>query len=566
MGLLDILRNDGTEILSDPVQVQKALAYVRVSHEDSAERGTSIETQRRDIERYASGEGIEIVEWFEEPGKSAFKDDGKRTEFTRMIRMAKETDGVSLILVWKSDRFSRDRYQAAAVKGELAKAGIRMLSVLEPYDTRTTSGIVLESVTDAMNQIRSMEIGQVTHRNLLTNCMLRDPDSGWTYKNGGWAQFGYRNHRIYVDTYRKYQRESHCIWLLDEEIVAGKPVHEWARTMLVDWRLRDLVGPDVIARRLTEAGVLTPSGRSAWSDSTINSLLMPERLLQYAGYGTWNKIEYPKYGGKRQKDRSEWKIIENAHPAIITIEEGDAIHAIRQARASRPGRRDTRPSPYILSGGLLTCARCGANYAGKTTQDGDYYVCGSQIYRHGADCGKAWYIRREVMEQASFDCVQGFYGSDPEHIRQFVQLYNQSVAAKRASAEPFIREQLAEMASLEEGIRNLTESIAAGVDPETITAEVNRQAARLRQLRAEPAAPVPKKISARELEAQMRELREIQESARPDRKRSVIRRYIMAMEADPESRTVRVLMHPYESASPLQWRVAPGGVEPPPRP
>ncbi len=564
MGLLDMLRDKGAEVLSDPVQVQRALVYVRVSHEDSADRATSIETQRRDIERSAARDGIEIAEWFEEPGKSAFKDDSKRTEFARMVRMAVDRPDISLILVWKSDRFSRNRYQAAAVKGELAKAGVRVLSVLEPYDSTTTSGIVLESVTDAMNQIRSIEIGQVTHRNMLTNCEMRDPETGWAYKNGGWAQFGYRNHRVYIDTYRKYQRISHCIWALDDETVAGRPVHEWARAMLIDWRLGEQVSPDIIARRFTETGIPTPSGRSAWSDSTINSLLMPERLIQYAGYGTWNKLDY-RNGGKKPKDRNEWKIIERAQPAIITLEEADAIQAIRQIRTCRPGKRGLRPSPYILSGGLLTCACCGANYTGWTKSGIDYYVCGAQVYRHGADCGRAWYIPREEIERAAFECIEMFYASDSQHVAQIVRDYNKWVEAERAAYDAGEGDRMEQAALLEEEISHLTASLAAGVDPATMRDQINWRAERLQKLRSVADTPLPERISAKDLRSQAAEARQAQESRDPARKRTIIRQYIAAMIADPERRAVRVLMHP-PSSSFGHWMVAPGGVEPPPRP
>lgn len=551
MGLMDMLRNDGVEVVKDPVQVQKALAYIRVSHEDSADRNTSLQTQRMDIERYASREGIEVLEWFDEPGKSAFKDDGRRTEFTRMIRQAKETPGVSLILVWKSDRFCRDRYQAAAVKGELAKAGIRVLSVLEPYDSRTTSGIVLESVNDAMNQIRSMEIGLVTHRNLLTNCEMRDPETGWAYKNGGWAQFGYRNHRVYIDAHRKYQRMSHCIWILDDEIVAGKTVHEWARTMLIDWRLKEKVGPDVIAKRLTEAGVPTPSGRKAWSDSTINTLLMPERLIQYAGVGTWNKIEY-RNGSKRPKDRSEWKIIENAHTAIITMEEADAIQTIRESRTCRPGKRGKRPSPYVLSGGLLTCARCGVNFAGKCMHGDDYYVCGAQIYRHGADCGRPWYIRREVLEKGAMDCIEQFYTADSAHLRKLVTEHNKWVDSEYTFQQTNEQDRQGQIDILNNEIANLTKSLAAGVDPATMRQQINWRAAQVQNLNAEANAPLPRKLTAKDVKSLVAEVRQTTESREPDRRRTIIRRYIAAMQADPERRIVRVLMHPLEaSLSPL---------------
>lgn len=173
-------------------------------------------------------------------------------------------------------------------------------------------------------------------------------------------------------------------WLLDEEIVAAKPIHEWARIMLIEWRLKEKLGADEIAKRLTQTGIPTPRGKSAWSDSSVNYLLMPDKLFQYAGFGIWNRRDF-KNGGKPWKEKSEWKIIENAHPAIITQEEAEAIQAIRNNRQTRPGKRAT---PFILTGGLLTCATCHANYAGRTKHGTDYYVCGSEIYRHGADCGQ----------------------------------------------------------------------------------------------------------------------------------------------------------------------------------
>jgi len=545
MGLLELLKNDGAEVISDPVQVQRAYVYIRVSHEDSADRRTSLETQRRDTERYASREGIEILEWFEEPGKSAFKDAEKRVEFGRMIRQAKGDPRVSLILVWKSDRFSRDRYQAATIKGELAASGIRVVSVLEPYDSTTTSGIVLESVTDAMNQIRSIEIGQVTHRSLLVNCEMRDAESGWAYKNGGLAQFGYKNHRVYADSYRKYQRISHCIWLLDDEIIAGRPVHEWAHTMLIEWRLKERAGPDVIAKRLTEAGVPTARGRRAWSDSTVNYLLMPDKLLQYAGYGLWNRRDFR--NGKQQKDRSQWKIIENAHPAIITQEEAEAIHAIREGRKARPGKRGPRPAPYVLTGGLLTCAKCGANFIGRHMHGIDYYVCGSQIYRHGADCSEGWYIRQEQADKAVFDVIENVLSSDPALLKTTIREYNNRINALVAMYKSAEADRRAEIRTLDEEIKNLMGSLANGINPVTVRDAINERVAHRTRLQAITDMELPAKITLKDVATCAAEVRQIAESREPDRKRSAIRRYIAALEAEPQNRTIRVLMQPLDS-------------------
>ena len=546
MGLLDLVSKSSAAAPEAPTN-HRALAYVRVSHEDSADRATSLETQRRDIEMYAEREGIEIVEWFDEPGKSAFKDSDRRPAFLRMVTRAKSDSGICLILVWKSDRFTRDRYQAATVKGQLHKAGVRVVSVTEPYDSTTTSGIVMESVTDAINQIRSMEIGLVTHRSLLVNCEMRDPATGWAYKNGGMAQFGYRNKRVFADTERKNQRISHCIWALDDEVAAGKPVHEWARTVLVDWRLNEKAGPDVIAKRLTEAGVPTPRGRKAWSDSSANYLLMPWKLLHYAGYATWNKADY-RSGTKQWKSRKEWKLIEKAHPAIITLEQAEAIHTIREERKSRPGKKGRRPPPYVLSGGLLTCERCGANYAGRTKKGRAYYVCGSEIYRHGADCGRpAWYIRQQEADSAAFDCIQRMLASDSKHVRRIVKRYNEWVASQIALYSSTEEAKQGELGRLEEEVVKLTESLAAGVDPSTVKAAINERAAHIERLQALGDVKLPAQIDNEELELQAAEIRKIAETSDPDRKRSAVRRYVASMTAYPETRSIRVLMHPLSS-------------------
>ena len=106
--------------------------------------------------------------------------------------------------------------------------------------------------------------------------------------------------------------------------------------------------------------------------------MSPNSLLQYCGFGVWNV--HKKNG--EQRPPADWVIVENAHKALISEEEARAIAAARQLQ-SRNKRFDTgygrsRTSPYLLSGGLFRCDRCGANMVGFRTASGRYYVCGSQ--------------------------------------------------------------------------------------------------------------------------------------------------------------------------------------------
>lgn len=88
-------------------------------------------------------------------------------------------------------------------------------------------------------------------------------------------------------------------------------------------------------------------------------------------------------------------IVENAHPALITEEEAQVIAAVRNGARRQgfdSGSHRSRSSPYLLSGGLFKCGRCGANMIGLRTSGGVYYVCGSQPYRRGMGCGPGVYV------------------------------------------------------------------------------------------------------------------------------------------------------------------------------
>ena len=90
---------------------------------------------------------------------------------------------------------------------------------------------------------------------------------------------------------------------------------------------------------------------------------------------------------------------------------------------------------------------------------------------------------------------------------------------------------------------------------------MNDRVAHIGRLQALGDVELPKKITAKELDAQAREIRQIAESRDPDRKRSIVRKYIAAMSARPEERTIHVMVHPLSSPC-RHSLVAPKGFEP----
>src|SRR5215472_14582231 len=107
-------------------------------------------------------------------------------------------------------------------------------------------------------------------------------------------------------------------------MVAGRPMHEWVRHCLVELaaggaslaELRDFCNRTGIPARRTRY----------WGISTWNAILQPSVIMQFCGYGVWNVRT--KEG--RERPPSDWVIVPNAHPALITEDEARAISTARR--------------------------------------------------------------------------------------------------------------------------------------------------------------------------------------------------------------------------------------------
>jgi len=319
-----------------PAGKTKAFAWARVSTDAQEDRGLSMPQQLREIRSYATAHDIEIVEEFSEAA-SAFQREEKRVQFRRMIDRAKAGREVAAILVRDLSRFSRDSARAKILLRDLDAAGVRVISLNDPeMDTETSAGVYMEAITFAKNEAYSREVAFHTRKGCRANAQTQDPETGWCYKNGGQPLWGYRSERLTRGTDKGGRPEFKSIWVKDETVVSGRPVHEWARHCLVE-----LAGKGATLDQLRDFcnGHELPGRRKQyWGTSTWNALLQRHVLLEYCGYGVWNV--HTKRG--RERPRSEWVIVPNAHPAVITGEEAKAIAAARRHRHDENRRFDGR--------------------------------------------------------------------------------------------------------------------------------------------------------------------------------------------------------------------------------
>ena len=540
-GLLDsILKSpgDGEHV---PEKQVKAYAWARVSTEMQEEKGLSMPEQLREIRVYAEKHGIEIVAEYSEAA-SAFQKKSKRVEFERMVEAAKSNREISAILVHDLSRFSRDSVDAQVLLRDLGAAGVRVISLSDPnIDRESVAGVYMEHILLAKNEAYSREIAFHTRKGCRANIQTRDPETGWCYKNGGQPLWGYRSERLQRGEVKRGRPLIKSIWVLDDRIVAGKPVHEWARYCLVELAAKGAT-LDEIRDFCNGKGIPAPR-QEYWGSTTWHSLLHPNSLLQYAGYGVWN------VRGKKQRMNppSEWTVVENAHEALITEDEARKIMEIRsQRQPALPqhsgARARSKGSRYVLSGGLFRCGTCGSNMAGFTSTNGrgrkgDYYVCGSAQYRRSLGCGPGVYLEKNLIEQAVLAGIAQRFEewSDPD---RFTRLVDEALAELHERHTGVSAEIARQLTDTNAKIRNLRSAIEQGYSDvgwaNTRLSELNSERATLASRQAEcVCATARPKLDLSAVRAYQRRFSDLLQYATNEEGRRLVRCFVDSVDLRP---------------------------------
>ena len=143
----------------------KAVIYARYSSDNQREE--SIEGQIRECTAFAEKNGITILKHYIDRAYSAKTDN--RPEFQRMINDSRQRL-FDIVLVWKLDRFARNRYDSANYKNILKKNGVRVVSANEPISDRS-EGILLESMLEGFAEYFSADLAEKVSRGMTENAL-----------------------------------------------------------------------------------------------------------------------------------------------------------------------------------------------------------------------------------------------------------------------------------------------------------------------------------------------------------------------------------------------------------
>ena len=300
-----------------------AVIYARYS--SSSQKDASIEQQIRDIREFAERNDIQIVNEYCDHKLSGRTDN--RPEFLRMIKDSAKKR-FQLVLVWKVDRFARNRYDAAMHKYKLKKNDVRVIYVKESIP-EGPEGILLESILEGSAEYYSANLAQNVRRGMRDNALKAKV-------NQGNLPYGYR-----ASADGKYEINP------DQAPIVKEVFQSYAEGMMLQ----------TIIANLNARGILTGQGKP-WNKNSFHRMFTNER---YTGVYIYDDIR-----------------IEGGIPQLITKEQFEVVQKRRASNRHTPAAGRSVDVDYILTAKLF-CGHCGRSMVGDsgTSKSGKtyYYSC-----------------------------------------------------------------------------------------------------------------------------------------------------------------------------------------------
>lgn len=324
----------------------RALGLIRVSKE--REGLVSPDIQRSAIDDMCRSRRYELVGMLEGIDQSGSQESSAWWPTLDRAVGFVESGEVDVLAVWKFSRAARDRLKWAIALAQVERAGGRLESATEQFDTGTSSGRLARGMLAEINAFEAERIGEVWR-----DVHKRRISGGLTHN--GRRRFGYS----YADGLHTPDLDTGPVVAeLYARFIAGASVYK-------------------LSQELNARGLRTTAG-GLWTDRTLRRYLdsgFPAGFVPYDG-----------------------ELHTGAHAPLIDAETWAAYLAAKGAR-SRVAPR-SKGSPYLLSG-LVRCGHCKGAMTGGTFGKNrtPKYRCERRRATGAAGCAAGYVSMRHVHER-----------------------------------------------------------------------------------------------------------------------------------------------------------------------
>lgn len=379
--------------------MKTGVIYCRYSSDSQTEQ--SIEEQLRVCNEYAKSNNIVILDTYIDRAMTGTNDN--RPDFQRMIKdSAKKSFDV--VLVYKFDRFSRNKYETAIHKKTLKDNGVKVISAME-YIPDSPEAIILESMLEGYAEYYSAELSQKVKRG------MRETRSKGNF-TGGFIIYGYKveNHKVVID-----EEKAETVKYIFEQYAIGVYVKD-------------------IIKALTAKGIYNRG--KPFARNTVYNILKNEK---YAGIYRYNG-----------------EVFTNIYPQIVPQETYDIVR--NKIDSNHYGKRSTEVV-YLLRH-KMKCGYCGSPVSAEcgTAKNGErkrYYKCLGR--KNGNGCKKSQ-ARKEVLENYVLENIIMQLSNNMDYIVSELMTMQENYIKSNSALTRLFKEQR----STENSINNIMTAIENG--------------------------------------------------------------------------------------------------------
>ena len=399
----------------------KAVIYARYSSDNQREE--SIEGQVRECQSFAERKGYSVIRTYIDRALSGTRADN-RPEFQQMISDSTLRE-FQYVIVWKIDRFSRDKFDSVKYKYALKSSGVSVISATEPIDG-SPEGQMMESVFEGISVYYIKDLAQKTSRGMTENAIKGK-------FNGGTLTFGYtidENHHFQLDP-------------------VNAPIVLDVFTRYSDGETIRSILDDISSK-------MSNNGRK-FTYHFLNWMLNNRRYLgEYKFQDTVNNEAIPPIISQELFDKCQHRLNVNKHKA---------------------GSFKKNKEKYLLTGKIF-CGICGATISGisgtgKCKSIYRYYKC-MNVKKH--KCNKKP-VQKELIENIVLNAALDIF-KDKALIRKISKACF-DLQSKESPMLPALKRRLREN---QKEIKNLMNAIKAGIVLKTTKAELEKLESEQEQL------------------------------------------------------------------------------------
>jgi len=349
---------------------KRAIIYVRVSTDEQADKGFSLQHQEERLRQYCALQNIQVAAFFREDYSAKTFE---RPEFQRLLaRLKKEKGLANLLLFLKWDRFSRNAGDAYGMISTLNKLGVEPQAIEQPLDLNIPENKIMLAFYLAAPEVEN------DRRALNTVAGMRRAK-----KEGRWvgsAPIGYKNARN--------ERNQPIVIKSDKA-----PIVQW----IFEEISRGISSAEAVRQEAMKKGL---------SCTRANYYLLIKNPF-YCG-----KIYIPAY-----KDEQELTV-KGIHEPIISEELFDEVQSVMAGRKRNWPTKQNAREEFPLRGHLL-CSRCGAKLTASSSKGngGKYFYyhctpkCGERFKAEEANLLFAETLQNITLNEVALDAIEFFTAS-----------------------------------------------------------------------------------------------------------------------------------------------------------